>query len=375
MVYLVIFLFSLYYILLLALIAGWQVALQQSEPIMHTDKPNKQVLSVIIPFRNEETNLKNLINELQRQSFREFEVILVNDHSTDLSRVLLEELTGSLPQFRIIDNPGEGKKAAITEGIHFSRGKVIVTTDADCSFHSSWLEVIHGYFRNSSVKLAFGAVKIDPSASFFSKLQSMEFGSVLGTGVAAHALGFPLYCNGANLAFRKSVFDEVKGYEGNMDIPSGDDEFLFKKVALAYPSGTKFMNHAETIVSTSAQPTFKEFVNQRLRWAGKWRYSQTSSSKILAMAFAVVQLLVLLVILLILFAPYPASFLFAFFGKVFLEFLFVFLVQHFLKEKTKLLPFLILQLVYPLYFLGVGILSNFTAYNWKGRTWRSTGKF
>jgi poly-beta-1,6-N-acetyl-D-glucosamine synthase len=375
MVYLVIFLFSLYYILLLALIAGWQVALKQDEPTMRVDKPNKQVLSVIIPVRNEELNIKRLVNEFQRQTFKEFEVILVNDHSTDQSSALIEQLTRDLPQFRILDNPGEGKKAALTEGIHFAKGEIIVTTDADCFFPLSWLEVIHEYFRNPTVKLAFGAVKINSTPSYFAQLQSMEFASVIGTGIAGHALGFPLYCNGANLAFRKSTFGEVKGYDGNMDIPSGDDEFLFKKVAALYPLGTKFMNRSEAIVSTTPQPTLKEFVNQRLRWAGKWKYSQTATSKLLALSFAVAQILVLLVISMILFTPYPTAFLFAFFGKVFLEFLFVFLIQHFCEEKTKLLPFLILQLVYPFYFLGVGILSNFTAYNWKGRTWRNKGKF
>jgi poly-beta-1,6-N-acetyl-D-glucosamine synthase len=375
MVYLVIFLFSLYYVLLLALLAGWHVALQQEEPIISSDNPHKQVLSVIIPVRNEELNIKRLVHELQCQTLKSFEVILVNDHSSDQSRNIIVQLTHDLAQFRILDNPGVGKKAALTAGIHFAKGEIIVTTDADCFFSSSWLELIHEHFCNPTVKLTFGAVRINSGASFFAQLQSMEFASVLGTGVAAHALGFPLYCNGANLAFRRSTFEEVKGYEGNMDIPSGDDEFLLKKVAAVYPSGTKFMNQSESIVSTIPQPTLKEFVHQRVRWAGKWKYSQTASSKILAFAFAVVQVLVLLVIWMILFTPYPTAFLFAFFGKIFLEFLFVFLVQHFLKERTKLLPFLILQLVYPFYFLGVGILSNFTAYSWKGRTWRNKGKF
>jgi poly-beta-1,6-N-acetyl-D-glucosamine synthase len=364
MIYLLISVFILYYLLLLVLIAGWHIALQK-QPSEGNDWATP--VSVIVPFRNEASNLSRLITELAQQDYAAYKVILVNDHSTDLSYDIAAQLVANDNRFQLLMNQGKGKKSALSTGIELAKGSIIVTTDADCTRTSGWLSSIVAGFTDESVKLVFGPVKVASDSHLFSSLQSMEFATVLGTGVAAFGLGVPMYCNGANLAFHRETFQAVKGYEGNMEIPSGDDEFLMKKIAKQYPDAIRFVNDPLAIVSTAAQPNLSSFIHQRFRWAGKWRSAATPASIIVALAFAIVQVAVLSAFVLMLADQHSQTFMYILFGKALLEFVFIFLVQQFLREKPRLFPFLLLLVIYPLYFLGIGILSQFATYNWKGR--------
>ena len=76
-------------------------------------------------------------------------------------------------------------------------------------------------------------------------------------------------CNGANLAYTKSAFIEVNGFEGIDEIPSGDDMLLMHKIFLAHPHHVHYMKSQEAIVTTHPEPSWKDFFNQRIRWASK----------------------------------------------------------------------------------------------------------
>jgi poly-beta-1,6-N-acetyl-D-glucosamine synthase len=364
MIYLLIFVFIFYYLLLLALIAGWQIALQK---LPQEGNGLATPVSVIIPFRNEASNLSRLMTELTQQDYSEYNIILVDDHSTDQGNELAAQLVASDKRFQLVMNRGAGKKSALTTGIELAAGSIIVTTDADCTRTSAWLSSIVGEFNDENVKLAFGPVKVASGSDLFTSLQSMEFATVLGTGVAAFGLGVPLYCNGANLAFRRETFVAVRGYEGNMEIPSGDDEFLLKKIMKQFPRAIRFVNDPLAVVSTFAQRDLPSLIDQRLRWAGKWRSAATPASTVVAIAFAIVQIAVLSAFVLMLADQQRQTLMYILFGKALLEYVFIFLVQQFLREKPRLFPFLVLSLIYPLYFLGVGVWSQFATYTWKGR--------
>ena len=93
----------------------------------------------------------------------------------------------------------------------------------------------------------------------------------------------------ANLAFRKSAFVEVDGYAGNMDIPSGDDEFLMRKISGRFPGSIRFLNSADAVVSTRPQESVGAFFAQRLRWAAKWKYNPSVSTVALAFFILIFQ--------------------------------------------------------------------------------------
>src|SRR5688572_12389412 len=192
--------------------------------------------TVIVPVRNEARSISVLLQQLQALDYPDFEVIVVDDHSDDQTKALVDFFSKQDKRIRLITNEGKGKKKAITTAIGQSKGTIIVTTDGDCQVQRGWLHGINQKFQDAKTMMVFGGVSIQ-SHSFFSTLQALEFSSLIGSGVALWAQGKPVMCNGANLAFRKEVFQQVGGYAGNEHIASGDDEFLMRKILQRYPRG------------------------------------------------------------------------------------------------------------------------------------------
>ena len=109
-------------------------------------------LSVIIPARNEANNIENLLLDLQKQQYSDFEVIVVDDHSEDNTLEVVERFIQSNPWCRLLSNLHSGKKAALTLGIESAKGSIIVTTDADCRISSGWLSALKRYFGRKEIK-------------------------------------------------------------------------------------------------------------------------------------------------------------------------------------------------------------------------------
>jgi cellulose synthase/poly-beta-1,6-N-acetylglucosamine synthase-like glycosyltransferase len=357
----VLFFMGAYSLLVILFIAGWNRARKYEVPghVKHRRK-----ISLIIPVRNEAAHITKLMSDLPRQGYSDFEVLVVDDHSSDkTSSLLMANKPGNV---RVLQNPGAGKKSAITEGVKHANGELIVTTDADCTFHTLWLDIINAYFEDEQLMMLSGPVGFMHDNSFFSKLQEVEFASLIGSGAATAALGFPTMCNGANLAFRKSVFQEVGGYEGNLHVASGDDEFLMRKIHDRYPKGIRFAATDKAIVATHPLPDLRTFFHQRLRWASKWRHNTSVPTVALAIFILGSQLASIgCIVLLLTHVSYLPLVFFCI--KAAAEYVFLKKVCAFLKIKWSGLAFIVLQLGYPVYVLVIGIASNFISYKWKGR--------
>lgn len=364
------FIFGSYFLLMLVLLYGWEKAMVNKLPEIQERITGK--ITVVIPFRNEEANIENIITDLVNQSYSSvfYEVIFIDDHSNDRSSDKVALKIASLPNFRLISllAENEGKKKAISLGIEKSNGDIIVMTDADCRLPMNWLASINDQFQGDGIKMAFGGVKIEENCSFFSKLQAMEFSSLIGSGTATLHLGYPSMCNGANLAFLKAAFIEVNGYEGNFSISSGDDEFLMRKINAKFPGSISFLNNEESIVTTKAQKSLKALFYQRLRWAGKWKYNSSASTKLLALYIFLFQLSFICVVGLTLMNRLnlkTAFFLIG--GKIVFEFIFLSKICAFLRVKWRTLYFLLLQFIYPVYVVSIALASNFISPLWKER--------
>ncbi len=360
---------SSYCLLLVVLLVGWIIIRRQVMPLKGTSIPG---ISIVVAVRNETGNIQNLLRDLAAINYpaEKFEIVIVNDHSTDDTPDQLKRIVGAIQNARLIDLPegAEGKKAALALGIKNARFEVIVTTDADCGFSKNWLRCISLHFENEETTMVIGAVKLVSSNSFFSRLQVTEFISLAGTTAAAIGLGHPVMCNGANLAFRKTAFENVKGYAGNLQIASGDDEFLMRKIHKQYPSGIRFLNYYEAVVSTFPQATIKDFFYQRLRWAGKWKHNNDLVARLLAVFIFVSQVaFVVLVVENILDPGYLIGLIAV---KLFLEGVFLFWVGRFLERRFDMLAFIVLQFLYPVYVTVIGIFSLISSYHWKNRNYK-----
>lgn len=363
MTVLFILVFSIYFLVLILLIMGW------NKPAAKQAKESPALfLSIIIPFRNEEKNLPVLIETLRKLDYptEKFEVILMDDHSTDNSLSVIAQFITNHSNFKVISSHLNGKKNAIAFGVEVSKGEIIVTTDADCELPAEWLRLINDQFQNQSINMVVGAVRIKTDVSFFSKLQAVEFSSLIGSAASTLALGFATMCNGANLSYRKNVFVEVNGFEGNTHIPSGDDEFLMRKVVNKFGvKSLKFLNDSNAIVDTSPQVSLHQFFNQRIRWAGKWRYNSSSMTKLLAVFILLFQVSWLVATGFLFFQPWNSTIIALLVVKMLIEGFFIFNISRFMRQKFYWDAFWVLQIAYPLYVIIVGLVSNFISVSWK----------
>jgi len=355
--------FGFYFIFLLALLYGWERTLIQ--PV--SNSTDFHSITVIIPFRNEEENIETLIQSLQSLNYpkEKLEIILVNDHSSDQSLKALNKLATPFLLINLEDNE-VGKKAALTKGIEIAKSEIIVTSDADCKHPTQWLQSINSFFANPQTQMVVGGVTIQNSKSFFTKLQAIEWASLIGSGASLLQWHIPAMANGANLAFRKSAFLAVGGYEGNEHIASGDDEFLLRKIFKAFPNGIQFNHQLTSVVQTLPQKKIFNFFQQRFRWAGKWKHQ--TNGKVKLVAFVV-----------FIFQPFFMTSFFLLGGehqrlvstmllaKAGLEGIFLFRVCQFLGVRFTIIPFMMLQLLYPFYVVLTAILSLFVKSSWKGR--------
>ena len=351
-----------YIILLIVLLIGLNKTVTEevaSDTRIHS-------ISIIIPFRNEIDHLPNLIESLQSQDYPSFEVIFVDDHSADGGDALVGKKCHADKRFHRIRATGQGKKSAITDGIRAANGEIAVTTDADCTFGPRWLSELNRPFSDEKVMLTFGPVHMKRGTTLFQGLQQIEFASVMGSGIAMFGLGHPLYCNGANLAYRKEVFEELGGFEGNQHVASGDDQFLLDKIKSNYDDGVFFLNAGDALVSTMPQTTLKGFVHQRIRWAGKWSSAMNNFGKALAVVIFLVQFVTIASWWLMVSNPSPGL-LVMISVKLLLEFILISTTMAAAGQRTSFLHFMILQLIYPFYVIAIGLLANFASFEWKGR--------
>jgi len=337
---------------------------------------NKQnffpIVSVVICMRNEEKEIAHLLKSLKSQIYPtdKLEFILVNDHSIDDTLDLLEK--SDLDNCQILNMPeGEfGKKNAIRLAVSTAIGDIILASDADCIFNPNWVRTMCSYFENNDIKLVSGPVSFNQQEGVFQSLQALEFTSLIASGAGAIGINNPIFCNGANMAYRKETFLEVNSFK-NDNVVSGDDVFLLHNIKAKYPNSIIFSKDKNALVSTNSAQTFRDFINQRKRWASK-------SSGYKDKASIYVSYLVLLLNLSFVFL-FIISFLDIFLFKIFI----LFYLIKFIVDLLLLFPVLIFfsredlikwvfpfELFYSFYIIFTVILSFAQKFEWKGRMYK-----
>lgn len=363
-----------YYFIILYFFLGWK---RLKEFKYNKEANNLPLVSIIIPARNEEDTISECLISLTKQDYsREYiEVIVVDDHSTDRTAEIVRNFAAEYPAYSIqlIQLTSESgsiayKKRAISCAVSIAKGDIIITTDADCTFASKWVSSHVNYYKKNEVYFLSGPVLFKEETSFFGRLQSLEFLSLIGIGAAAIGAGNPLMCNGANLSFKKDVFEKVGGYTGNENIASGDDVFLMHKVMKRFPGKVNFLKSREAIVYTSPQENLNAFVEQRKRWASKSSSYTDLFSKAVAVITYMFNLLLIICGVVSLFSyTFAKIFLVAFGLKVFTDLVFLIPVTSFFRERRLLYYFLVEQLLYSFYIVYIGATGTLSKYKWKGR--------
>jgi poly-beta-1,6-N-acetyl-D-glucosamine synthase len=333
-------------------------------------------VSVIVPTRNEAVNIERLIQGLIMQHFTPvlYEVIIVDDHSEDNTVALASEVANST--LRILQLPSHlsGKKAAISYGIENANGEIIITTDADCCHKPLWVYTIVEAFRNSVAKMIVAPVQMVSSNTVLGIFQRLDFLVLQGITGASVFSKLHTMCNGANLAYEKSAFLEVKGFEGVDDIPSGDDLLLMEKISRRFPDKISYLKNKAAIVTTPTEPGWKPFLNQRVRWASKaTHYKDRRLFLILLTTYLVNIGILALGIVCIVFPFYTWIFVLFLMMKILAEYPLVISACSFFGEKPLVYLFPLFQPLHVIYTLFAGWLGTFGSYTWKARVIKNKG--
>lgn len=344
-------------------------------PLGGAPLPAAPLFSVLIAARDEAAALPQLLAALRTQSLapHQFEVLVIDDHSTDGTAALIRAAAPAAPfALRLIGLPPglTGKKAALATAEAQARAPWVVCTDADCRPGPGWLAAYAALLaRQPSLHFISGPVRLTPGGAWFDGLLGLEFAGLGGVGAGCIARGRPTMCNGANLAYRRATFREVGGYADNAGLASGDDEFLLHKIHQRYPAGVRFLLQPAAVVDTPAPATLRALLRQRVRWASKYPHYRTAAPRQLALL--VVGANVSLALGVIVGGIWPALGPWVATGwalKLGADAWLLWPVLGLLQRRRWLAWLLPLQLLYAPYALAVGLAGQRRqGYRWKGR--------
>ena len=356
--------------------SGWR----KLKPFSSLTRPqplaNLPLISVIIPFRNEEHHLTKLLDHLHKQTLAkdQFEIILVDDHSEDASQEVIRNHPSEFPKLRVLSlnesQAGTGKKAALHHGVVNASGELIVTTDADCLPHFKWLETVAAFYQVNDPDLILGPVFFAPLKNWFEKLQALDFLALIGTTAYSAGLGNPLMANAANMAFKKSTYLKLQPAFNALDHPSGDDVFLVHRFKSDPDVKVEYLLAKNAVVTTYPEKTWASFWHQRVRWASKARRYKDSLTSFTGFIVFFANVTILAPMVMLFFYPSRWELLLVPIGlKWFFDLTFLLPIMTFFRQLPLLIFFLPLQILYPFYITFTGIRSIVGTFNWKGRNY------
>jgi len=336
-----------------------------------------EFITIIIPFRNESDNILLSLSSLASQNYpqEKFEVIYVNDSSTDDSyeKILnaVKPKSIKLMSLPCISIDRAFKKKAVSYGIDHSQGEIIVTSDADCIHNRDWLtNLLSGFDKQTG--FISGPVSFNEKRDLFSKIQSLEFAGLVLSGAGLIGIGKPTICNGANLAFRKKVYNELHGYRDQMHLSSGEDELFMQKIATETDYTVKFCWNKGAVVLTQPNKNTHDFFQQRKRWASKGLFYK---DKFLIVRLVLIYFFYLSIVVQILLS--------IFLSKVFIIYLMVGLILKFFLEykiiskgidflfKYDLMKYFWMSELFQIFYVTIsGISGLFGNFKWKERKFR-----
>lgn len=280
---------AIYFVLMAAFCVGFK-RLQKVK--INGSQKIKFSVSIILPFCNEQHSISQTIESILAQTGVDFELIAVDNASTDNSREIVDNFAQTDSRVHVVSCATKGKKYALLAGIAAAQHDAIVTIDADCLYGETWLKNMAASYLQLNAVLLAAPVCVASSSTFFGTFQAVEFRALVRCGIGAAGVGFPIMCNGCNLMYSKSVFSKLTD-PLRIAQPSGDDVFLLHSMKRKYPTGIKFVCSRETIAHTTPVTTIKQFLQQRARWASKAPAYSDAATIVTALVVAAEQIALL----------------------------------------------------------------------------------
>ncbi|HKL08898.1 MAG TPA: glycosyltransferase [Bacteroidales bacterium] len=331
----------------------------------------KEPVSVIICARNEEKNLEENLPSVLTQNYPDYEVIVVNDCSEDESEFVLERLKKTHKHLKITTIKKDekfihNKKLALTIGIKAAKNEILLLTDADCKPESNqWIDQMQSnLYGQKSIVLGYGGY--ESRKTILNNLIRFDTLFIAIQYFAYAIAGKPYMGVGRNLAYKKRLFFDNKGFAKHHHLESGDDDLFVNQVANKKNTAVEISSKAKT--QSKPETKFSDWFKQKkrhtttgklYRFGSQWRLFLEQSSRFFYYISFILSL--------ILFTQFYLYILIAFIFRSILQLTIVKVTMKRLNEKNLLLPSLIYDIILP-WFNIVFVVSNiFTS---KKNRWR-----
>ncbi|MBS1731457.1 MAG: glycosyltransferase [Bacteroidetes bacterium] len=336
-----------------------------------------QSFSIIIPARNEEKNIGVCLESILKNNYpqNKFEIMVIDDFSTDNTASIVNQYSQKYPHVHLIElkniisgHINSFKKKAIEIAVDRSSYEWIITTDADCMVGKDWLKLFNAFINEKKPVFIAAPVLFTHQGGFLSLFQSLDFISLQGITAASVSAGFHSMCNGANLAYQKEAFFTVNGFQGLDKIASGDDMLLMNKFKKQFPGKIAYLYHPGSIVQTAPMGTWKNFINQRIRWASKATHYDDKKIFFVLLWVYLLNVFLFAVLIYSFFKPgLIVYWLGIIFIKTIIELLLMYPAAKFFNRQRQLWWFPLMQPFHIIYTVISGLFGSMGTYQWKGR--------
>lgn len=242
-------------------------------------------ISVIISARNEEANLKEYLPFILNQHYPDFEVVVVNDCSSDSSDLVLEAFQKTYPCLKVVTITEHarfktGKKFALTLGIKAAKNEHLLFTDADCQPASdNWITRMAANFTGP-IQIVLGYSPYNKTNNFYNPFIRFETIKTAINYLSAALNGDAYMGIGRNLAYTKTLFFGAKGFAAHMHVMAGDDDLFVNQNATT--DNTAIEIHPDTFVYTNAKSTWGSLYKQKKRHMGVGKLYKDKHRRILS---------------------------------------------------------------------------------------------
>jgi len=330
----------------------------------HKSNPKRISISVIVCAKNEADNVAQFIPILAEQDYPDYEIILIDDASSDNTLEIFEAFEKQYSNVRLVKVQNNeafwgNKKYALTLGIKASKKDYLLFTDADCYPASKdWITTMSSQFTmQKTIVLGYGAyVKV--ANSFLNKIIRFETMLTAVQYFSWAKMGHPYMGIGRNLAYKKEEFYNVKGFINHMKIRSGDDDLFINQIAKS--KNTAVCYSPESFTYSQPKTTFKAWFTQKRRHVSTANFYKTFD-KIQLGLFYISQLLFLILAVVLLSFQYQWIIVLSLIG---FRYLFTWITLGFssakLKEKDVMYWFPLIEIVLIFTQLNVFITNIFS---------------
>jgi len=311
--------------------------------------PKRIPISVIVCAKNEAENVVKFIPLLAEQDYPDFEIVLIDDASSDDTLELFEGFEKQYSNIRLVKVKNNeafwgNKKFALTLGIKAAKKEYLLFTDADCYPTSkNWIKEMSSQFTiEKTIVLGYGAYE-KIAGSFLNKIIRFETMLTAVQYFSWAKIGRPYMGVGRNLAYKKDEFFKVNGFIEHMKIRSGDDDLFINQASKG--NNTTCCYSPDSFTYSKPKTTLKEWIKQKKRHVATATFYKTFD-RIQLSVFFISQMLFLILPIILLAFQYQWIVVLSIIG---FRYLFTWIILGFsagkLKEKDVMYWFPIIEIV------------------------------